>query len=231
MEWRVSMDWIDALFVHWPVPAASLRARVPPALEVDTFDGRAWVGIVAFRIAGARPYGAPAPLAWRTFPEINVRTYVSANGRSGVWFLSLDAASDLATLLGRGVVHLPYYRAAIAGSFEPARCAYDLRRADRRAPGARLVVEANAAPGAARTAQPGTLEHWLVERYCFFTRDPRGRTLRGDVEHPPWPLRDAAVRIEQNTLIAAAGIELPGESPIAHLSAGVATRARRLLPV
>jgi uncharacterized protein YqjF (DUF2071 family) len=222
------MDWVDALFLHWPVSAESLRARIPAELEVDTFDGSAWVSVVAFHIAHARVRGMPAALAWPRFPEINVRTYVKDAERAGVWFFSLDARSAVAVELGRRFVHLPYSRASIAASIAADRIAYRLARTDPRAPAARFTAEARFG-GGVRTAAPGTLEHWLVERYCFFTT-ARGRCLRGDVVHDPWPLRDADVALGESSLLEAAQIVPTGAAQLAHVSSGVVTRASPLRP-
>ncbi|HEV2737077.1 MAG TPA: DUF2071 domain-containing protein [Candidatus Elarobacter sp.] len=226
--WLVAMDWRDALFVHWPVPAETLRARIPSNLELDVFGASAWIGIVAFRIAGARARGVPARLGLRSFGEINVRTYVTGGGTPGVWFLSLDAASALTVEGGRTALHLPYYRARIAIAWNGTTCAYDGERTDRRAAPARFAAGARIT-GNERHAQAGSLEHFLVERYCFYTVDRRGRTVRGDVLHPPWPLRDATVAIRENTLLAAVNVTPGAAAPLAHASAGVATRARNLV--
>lgn len=220
------MDWVDAVFLHWPVDPAQMRARIPADLEIETFEGAAWVSVVAFRIAGARPRGLPARAAWPAFPEVNVRTYVRRGEHAGVWFFSLDADSRAAVAAGRAVVHLPYVHAAITSRFEANRASYRLVRDDRRAPGARFSADVRYGE-ATRVAAPGTLEHWLVERYAFFTA-ARGRTLRGDVEHPPWPLRDAAGTIHENTLLEAAGLQPSADAPLVHASDGVATRASRL---
>jgi uncharacterized protein len=217
------MDWVDAVFLHWPVDPARMRARIPADLEIDTFDGGAWVSIVAFRIAKARLRGVPARAAWPPFPEVNVRTYVRRGEHAGVWFFSLDAQSRAAVAAGRAIVHLPYVHAAIAARFDAGLASYRLVRDDRRAPRARFSAELRYG-AATRVAAPGTLEHWLVERYAFFTTS-RGRTLRGDVEHAPWPLRDAAATIYENSLLRGAGLTPSLDPPIAHVSNGVTTRA------
>ncbi len=227
--WVLAMEWRDALFLHWRVDPGAIAARLPRGVAVDTCEGSAWVGVVAFRIARARPRFVPAELGFAAFGEVNVRTYVVAGGKPGVWFLSLDAANPAAVETARRIVHLPYYRARIRTRFDAAGAAYACERTDARAPAARFEATA-AFAGGERYAAAGTLEHFLVERYCFYTADPRGRTVRGDVAHEPWPLRDASARIEANTLLAAARIEPAQAEPLVHASAGVATRAWRPRP-
>src|SRR5262245_28854026 len=107
--WTIAMRWHDLLFLHWPVCPATLRPLIPRALEIDTFDGRAWLGVVPFRMSGVRPRYFPALGHSAAFPEINVRTYVQTPGRTGVWFFSLDAASWLAVRVARACYGLPYY--------------------------------------------------------------------------------------------------------------------------
>jgi uncharacterized protein YqjF (DUF2071 family) len=88
----MAMEWHDLLFMHWPLPPATLRPLIPPALKLDTFDGWAWIGIVPFEMRGVRPRLAPSLPGLSRFCELNVRTYVTAGGKPGVWFFSLDAA-------------------------------------------------------------------------------------------------------------------------------------------
>ena len=227
--WLVAMDWRDALFLHWPVEAGALRALIPRDLELDVMEGTAWIGIVAFSITGARARGFPPRVSLRSFGEVNVRTYVTGGGTPGVWFLSLDAASRAIVTAGRAALHLPYYHARIATAWDDTVCAYQLERTDARAAPARFVAHARLANDV-RSAAPGSLEHGLVERYCFFSVDRRKRTVRGDVLHPPWPLRDATATIAENTLLDACGLAARKDAPLVHASAGVATRARALVP-
>src|ERR687884_1895925 len=109
--WALGMGWRDLLFMHWPIGADALRPLVPPSLGIDTFDGSAWLGVVPFDMTGVRPHFSPAVPGLSTFPEINLRTYVTAEGRSGIWFFSLDAHSRVAVRLARATLHLPYFDA------------------------------------------------------------------------------------------------------------------------
>jgi len=230
MPWAVAMDWRDALFLHWRVDAEAMRRFIPPELDLDLYDAEAWISIVAFRITGARLRGTPPVAALPPFDEINVRTYVRDGEKHGVWFLSLDAGNALAVQAGRTGLHLPYVNARIDSAHNGATCTYRSHRTARTrnthfeadTHEARLEVSAQVEPEP-RPSSP--LEHWLAERYCFFTVDAHGKTLRGDVEHEPWPLHDATPTITENTLLSAANITPLDDAPLTHASPGVATHA------
>jgi len=223
MPWLVTMEWRDALFLHWRADAAALRAMIPPDLALDTYHDHAWVSIVAFRLAGARPRGLPPVAAIPTFNEINVRTYVRDHEKAGIWFFSLDATSRFAVRAARRGLHLPYIDARIATTWTDGRCAYQSERAWR-GDASRFAAEVRFG-GVARQAEIGSLDYWLAERYCFFSVDGRGRSMRGDIIHEPWPLYDATPLIHTNELLAAADIEPIVEVPLAHASPGVTTHA------
>jgi hypothetical protein len=118
------MSWHDLLFLHWPVEPDALRPHIPDRLAIDTFDGSAWLGVVPFRMSGVRPRFAPALPGVSAFPELNLRTYVTAGERAGVWFFSLEVTSRLAVLLARGAFHLPYFRARMRMQHEGDRISY-----------------------------------------------------------------------------------------------------------
>jgi uncharacterized protein YqjF (DUF2071 family) len=223
MPWAVAMDWRDALFLHWRADADALRRIIPHDLELDTYDGAAWVSIVAFSITGARLRGMPSFAALPPFNEINVRTYVRDQEKGGVWFFSLDAANTFAVWAGRTGLHLPYIDAHINGSWQPNCCEYRSER-KRDSDAARFSAEVSFS-GTARPGAAGSLEHWLAERYCFFATNRHGRTLRCDVAHEPWPLYDGTAMISENGLLSAAGIVALDAQPIAHASRGVSTHA------
>ena len=134
--WVMRMRWLDLLFAHWPVPVETLRPLIPAGLEVDTFEGRAWLGIVPFRMEDVAPRFLPAVPGPGAFPELNVRTYVRWRGRGAVWFLSLDAASRLAVAGARTAFHLPYFRARMSSETEAGWVEYRSERTDPRGPAA-----------------------------------------------------------------------------------------------
>jgi uncharacterized protein YqjF (DUF2071 family) len=219
--------WRDLLFLHWAVDPAELRRLIPNELELDVFEGTAYVGLVAFTMQGVRPIGFPAVPGLSNFHETNVRTYVRRTDRDpGVWFFSLDAANSIAVRLARAWFHLPYHRSLMflapddcRRSAEPSRISY---AGVRRWPGpvpASYVIAAEVST-TVEPATPGTLEHFLAERYILYARQ-RDRLYLGQVHHRPYPLQRARVLSFHETLLAATGIERPAAEPLAHFAAGV----------
>src|SRR5258708_29962479 len=107
--WVMTQTWRDLLFAHWPIDEALLRARVPPTLAIDRFDGRAWVGVVPFEMTNVAPRLPGGRPRLPAFPELNVRTYVTVGGRPGVYFFSLDATNPIAVCAARAAFRLPYF--------------------------------------------------------------------------------------------------------------------------
>jgi uncharacterized protein YqjF (DUF2071 family) len=188
---------------------------IPAGMELDTFDGRAWVGVIPFAIPHLAPRSAPFGLHL-AFPELNVRTYVTAEGKPGVWFFSLDAASPLAVVMARATFHLPYFWARMALLHDGERIEYASQRRQPGSPSARFTGWYEPA-GAVYQSEPGSLEHWLTARYCLYAADRAGRLYRGEINHPPWPLQPARAEITVNTMAAAHGIDLIGP-PLFHVS-------------
>ena len=214
------MEWAELAFLHWEVEAAALRRLVPDALELDTFEGRAFVGLVPFTMRGIRPPWAPV-LPWLSrFHEVNVRTYVHFQGRDpGVWFLSLDAANPVAVVVARMSWKLPYHYSRMRVEAAGGRVAYSTTR---RWPGPRpagclLRYEPT---GPAAPAAPGTLEHFLAERYVLYAF-AGGRLYSGRVHHPPYPLQPARAELEAESLLAAARVTRPPGPPLVHYARGV----------
>jgi uncharacterized protein len=227
-RWPVMrQSWRELLFLHWPVPPEAMRPLVPPQLELDLFDGAAYVGLVPFTMTGVRPVGLPSMPGLSSFHETNVRTYVHRDGRDpGVWFFSLDAANRVAVALARSWYHLPYYHARMFLEREPAARPDDPRpilyAGVRRRPDPRpasYLIRANPI-GAGRPAQPGTLEHFLVERYILYALAD-DRLYQGRVHHHPYPLQGADILTLDESLLAAAGIRRPDSAPLGHFAAGV----------
>jgi uncharacterized protein YqjF (DUF2071 family) len=216
-QWSMTMRWHDLLFIHWPLDPGILRPLIPPFLELDVYDAKAWLGVVPFRMTGVRPRFAPPLPCFSSFAEINVRTYVTAAGKRGVWFFSLDAANRPAVWAARRFFHLPYYFARISSEHVDGRIVYQSARKCAIRSDAQFVVTYSPTGEAYRTT-PGSIDHWLTERYCLYATDQEGCLYRGEIHHDPWPLQPAAAEIRVNTMAAPLGIELPDVNPLLHFA-------------
>ena len=209
----MAQSWHDLLFMHWPLPAATVRALVPKQLDLDLWDNKAWVAVVPFWMSGVRARGSPAIPGLSQFPELNVRTYVRYGGKPGVYFFSLDAGSLPAVWAARALYHLPYFHARMSARSEGEDVAYSSERVRSGA-----QFRGHYRPNSAiELRRKGTIESWLTERYCLYT-EHRGRVYIGEIHHAPWPLQNASAEIECNTVAVAAGIELPDSSPLLHFA-------------
>jgi uncharacterized protein YqjF (DUF2071 family) len=215
--WVLRQRWTNLLFAHWPVKASALRSLVPPELTVQEFGGTSWVGVVPFQIESLTWRPLPNLPYFSFFPEINLRLYVEAAGKPGVWFISLDADNAAAVWGARAVFHLPYWRAAIDVHVDGRRIRY--RSVRRTNPSVNFEAEYEpTAEGA--VAAPGSLEHFLTERYCLYAKSSQGALRRLDIHHAPWMLQPATAQIHCNTLASGPGIHLDARQPaLLHFSA------------
>lgn len=219
--WLMKQKWHDLLFIHWPVPVGQLRPHVPARLEIETYDNSAWLGVVPFRMSGIRLHGSPPLPGASAMPELNVRTYVRAEGKPGVWFFSLDATNPLAVMAARRFFHLPYFRAAMRCQHRPGgEIVYTSRRTDAQTRSEAKPAEFRgryAPAGDVFHARSGSIEYFLTERYCLYA-EARGEILRCEIDHDPWPLAPAHSEIEVNTMAAALGVGLPATTPLLHFA-------------
>lgn len=213
------MRWTSLSFLHWRVPASMLEPHVPRGLELDTFEGDAWLGIVPFRMEHVHPRGLPPVPGAANFPELNLRTYVTGGGRSGVLFFSLEASSRLAVFGARAAFNLPYMRATMrVRTGEGERVEYRSQRTHRNEPPAEFAAHYRPV-GEVYHATDGTLDHWLTERYALFGQLRSGKLYAVDIHHRRWPLQRAEAVLERNTLAGGSGLDLPDAEPLVHYAA------------
>jgi uncharacterized protein len=206
-SWLQGQTWDHLLFMHWRVAADSLRELLPEQLPLDVHEGDAWLGVNPFRVSGFRLRGLPPVPVLSSFPEVNVRTYVTYEGKPGIWFFSLDADSPWAVEAARRTYHLPYHHARITDERRGEGIDYRSERT-----GATLDVSYRPA-GAPAEADPASLEYFLTERYCLYT-EHEGRLERAEIHHAPWPLQRAEAELRENTM---APVALDG-NPLLHFS-------------
>ena len=206
--------WGKLLFMHWPIDVDLLRPHIPAQLEIDTFNGSAWIGVIPFTMWGIRASFLPPIPGTSAFHELNVRTYVTLNGISGVWFFSLDAANRLAVWGARKVYSLPYFNARMALKQESNSIMYTSIREDKRGAPARFDARwliGDQLP----QSQPGSIEFFLTERYCLYS-EHQDEIYRASIHHHPWPLQQAKLTSFSSTMIEAQALPTPEGAPLLH---------------
>lgn len=230
--------WHDLLFAHWALEPEQVRPLVPQELELDLFDGRAWVGIIPFWMSNVHLRGLPPLPGSGTFPEMNLRTYVRlplgqrgeskehsglSSGRAasdevskpGVFFFSLDAASLQAVLAARLGFGLPYFWSRMSvGLRDGDPIEYSSVRRQQPRP---ADVKVSYAPDGEVIEKKSELEIFLTERYCLYVVR-RGVVYRAQVHHLPWPLQPADAEFKENTLASAHGFRLLAPPHVLHFS-------------
>ena len=215
--------WKDLAYLHWPYDPGVVQKRLPVGLQVDTFEGKAWVGLVAFQMERIRLPGMPAVPYLGTFPETNVRTYVRGpDGRPGVWFDSLDVTRLLPVLVARSTYRLPYMWSKMSIVRVGHQVSYAARRRwpDPRGASSAFTIRRNDRIPASDVSP---LEHFLTARWGLYTR-LRDQLAFAPVAHPPWPLERAELEHFNDQLVEAAGYLVPNGHPIVHYSPGVEVR-------
>jgi uncharacterized protein YqjF (DUF2071 family) len=219
----MGQSWERLAFLHWPVPPDALAGVLPPGVEPDIYDGSAWLGVTPFEVHSFRLRATlPFPLI-STFPELNVRTYVTSLGKPGIWFLSLDTCNRLAVHAARKAYRLPYHHAHQATRRSGDWVEFASARGEARFAARYRPV------GRVHEARPGSFEYFMAERYCLYTVDDELRLLRGDIHHRPWPLQQVELEIGGNTMARPYGIELTGR-PRAHYAGRLDVVFWRLAP-
>ena len=221
LPWTMKQTWNDLLFAHYPVKLEVLQTLVPGALPLDSFNGMGWVGVVPFHITDIRLRGLPPIPGTNRFPELNVRTYVTLDGKPGVYFFSLDAANWLAVNVAKLFYHLPYKDADMMVKHNGPIINYESRR--RSNDGATLVCSYRPISEPYHAAKR-SFDEWMAERYCLYTLNNKGVPLRCDILHQPWLLQHAEAEFSQNTMLSKQGIQVENDQPILHFSKKIEVR-------
>ncbi|KKI92857.1 hypothetical protein WQ54_06630 [Bacillus sp. SA1-12] len=219
-KYIMRQTWRNLLFLHWPIPIEKLRPHIPSALQIDTFNGSAWLGIILFVIDGIFPFGVSSLSLTPRFPEINVRTYVKCNGKPGIYFMSIDVGNWASLKIAKKWYRLPYHSAEI--SFRKEGQTFHCQSRRKGYEHTPIVFKSKYVPiSGVYFPKEGTLDHWLTERYCLFSSHNGINIYCGEIHHRPWPLQKAEIELGINTLFTPYQFDLSGVNPIAHFSTGV----------
>ena len=213
----ISQEWRELTFMHWKVDPERLKPHLPDGLEIDLFNGEAYVGVIPFVMKNVRPRGLPSVPGISTFAEFNVRTYVIKDGQAGVFFLTLDAKSLVTCFYAPRAYGLPYRYAKAKVKYEGESLQWRSRRSS---DGAELIGSTSN-KGPLQSSDSNTLEHYFFERYCLYT-EHQGCIRRAYVYHQPWSFTEAEVNLESNTLLESYNMGLDALSPdLIHYSQGL----------
>nr|WP_245980033.1 DUF2071 domain-containing protein [Peribacillus asahii] len=224
----MKQTWNDLLFAHYPIKLEVLQTLVPNVLPLDSFNGMGWIGVVPFHMTGIRMRGLPPIPGTDRFPELNVRTYVTVDGKPGVYFFSLDAANQLAVWGAKTFYHLPYVYADMTVKRNGASIGYESKR--RSGDDAQFVCSYRPISEPYHAAK-GSFDEWMSERYCLYTLNKKGVPLRCDILHQPWLLQHAEAEFSQNTMLSEQGIQVESDQPILHFSKKIDVRIWPLVHV
>lgn len=208
--------WEHLAFLHWPVQPSVLRSHVPASLPLDLYEGAAWLTVSPHVVSRLRPRGLPPLPGASSFPELNVRTYVTRDGRPGVYFFSLNAGNRAAVEGARLAYALPYFFARFDIASHGPAIDYRCHRADPRGLSGQFAVRYQPV-GPMTATEPGSLAHWLTERYCLYAVR-RGRTFRTDIHHRRWPLQAADAEVTDTSLLDADWLTIPQSPVLAHFA-------------
>jgi uncharacterized protein len=221
-RWAMTQRWNDLLFAHWPASATAVAALLPEWMEVDTFQGSAWIGVVPFWLDRIKIRGVPPIPGVRSFPDLNLRTYVRDRytGTRGIYCFSLDASNLVAVGMARLFYHLPYHWAEMRLEQRSDR---EFSFYSRRLFAGRQVMFKARYRGLGPTrktaeCRSGSFEFFITERTCLLSSNRAGEPVRANLHYVPWPLEEAEAEIERNDLPSTIGIELPAIEPVLHYS-------------
>lgn len=213
--WVMKQTWYDLLFAHWEIDPELIKPFIPNNLMLDTYKGKAWIAVVPFRMSGIRLRYMPQIPFTSNFPEINVRIYVTYQGKPGVYFFSLDASNYLAVKVANSFFHLPYFFSEMVVSSEGDSIYYQSNRIRSKE---EYQFKGKYQPiSNVFHAEFGSLEYWLTERYCLYTVK-NNRLYRGEIHHKPWALQAAKAEIYENTMININGFSPFNNNPILHFA-------------
>jgi hypothetical protein len=221
-RWAITQRWNDLLLAHWPVPEATMARLLPDWLEVDTFQGSAWLGIAPFWLDRIKIRGVPPIPGMLSFPDLNLRTYVrdQYTGTPGVYCFSLDASNLFAIAVARAIYHLPYHWAEMRFEQRSERefAFYSRRRFSEQDVIFRARYRGLGPTSRTAAHWGGSFEYFMTDRFCVFSSNRAGQPIRANLHYVSWPLEDAEAEIERNDLPSSIGIKLPNIAPVLHYS-------------
>lgn len=185
-NWKFYQEWNRSLFLHWPVDPDALREVIPAGTELDLYEGKAWISVVAFTMQKIRPKHLPFFKPISNFHEINVRTYITKDHKPGVFFLNIEAQKALSAFLSRHISGMPYEKATILRSLQNNLHTYASVNHKKQ-----FHLHAEYTLSDAPVAKT-SLDLFLTERYCAYVPIQQ-QLFRYNIHHVEWPVQQVAI--------------------------------------
>ena len=182
-KWKFYQEWNNAIFLHFKVDLEELKKHVPKELEIDLFHEESWISVVAFTMEKIRPKNIPAFSPISNFHEINIRTYVKKNNKTGVYFLSIEGGTKLSCKIAKYISDLPYRYSLIERSSKHYS-SINLKFKDE------LCFEFEIGK---QIEHKSELDNWLTERYALF-QETDNYINEYEIHHLPWSVNDVEVK-------------------------------------
>lgn len=231
LPWLVAQTEAELLFLSWPADPARITGRIPAGLTLDTFESQAWITLIPFRMERMRARWLPPIPPFSRFAEVDCLTYVRRGAVTGIWFFRIDAGTLVGSAMARWLFGLPYHHSRVALDQEGEWRAFSsVGRAE--GTGVRPELRLRYRPrGQVFEATPGTLAHFIVERFVMFSQSGRGTLLQGREARPTRSIQECEVSVQQNTLPEAADVPGPAGDAVAWYCARSAIRTWLPAPV
>ena len=178
-SWKYYQEWNNAVFLHWQVELTELKKFVPKELEIDLFDKKPWISVVAFTMEKIRPKNLPSFPPISDFHEINIRTYVKSDNKTGIYFLSIEGGTNLSCKIAKGISELPYRFSKIKrteNQYESCNSEYNDK----------LEIKFSIGNESNNKTE---LDKWLTERYALF-QDTEKSINEFEIHHLEWPINE-----------------------------------------
>jgi hypothetical protein len=182
-NWKFYQEWNNAIFLHWQVELTELEKFVPKELEIDLFEGKPWISIVAFTMEKIRPKNLPYFSPISDFHEINIRTYVKSNNKAGVYFLSIEGGKFLSCKVAKGISELPY-------RYSKIKRTKNQYQSENRELNDKLDIEYTIGK---KLQEKTKLYKWLTERYALF-HDTNKSINEFEIHHLEWPINELILK-------------------------------------
>lgn len=211
INWSFYQEWNKAIFLHWEIEKEIVEKWIPSGVKIDTYNGKAWISLVAFTMENIRPRLLPAFSPISNFHEINLRTYVIKENKPGVYFLNIEAQKWFSAYISRKISGLPYQKSDITHDIKEKKLFAHFKKK-----GFNLEIDYKIGN---LIADKNALDVFLSERYCLYL-DLNNEIIRYEIHHLPWQINElTCTKLKTNYFIE--DIDLNRKPDLIRYSEGI----------